>query len=134
MKKLIFIFCILFSFNTMATEIYSCKSLSGYTTPLKKNEKEITKTETISDFKIVVDGKNSYILTPDNQKTPLLLFNETDEKAELLEIGTVASSIYSIDKKTKKILQAKNGIVPEDFSELLDIEIPYQIIMSGVCK
>lgn len=118
----------------MATEIYNCETLSGYSTPLKKNEKEITKTETVSDFKIVVDGKNSYILTSDNQKTHLLLFNETDEKAELLEIGVVASSIYSIDKKTKKILQAKNGIIPEDFSELLDIEIPYQIIMSGVCK
>ena len=145
MKKILVLFAILYSFQANAAETYYCEAMSGVSTPLVKPSflnkislwftNGVEKTKTISDFRIVIDGDNSYIqMVGDEDKTPLILFVNTDEKAELLEIGTVASSIYSIDKVRKKILQAKNGILPSNLSNILKIELPYQIITNGNCR
>lgn len=144
MKKLLVFLLMLYAFNVNAQEIYFCEAMDGVITPLEKPNlwKKITlwfsngveKTKTFSDFRIVIDGENSYIQdTNDSEKTPLLLFTNTDEKAELLAIGTVASSIYSIDKVRKKVLQAKNGILPSHLHGILKIDIPYQAIFSSDC-
>ena len=145
MKKILILLSILYTFQANAQESYYCEAMTGVTTPLEhpsllkkirlwfSNGTETTKS--ISDFRIVIDGENSYIQnTSDSEKVPLLLFTNTDEKAELLEIGTVASSIYSIDKIHKKVLQAKNGILPTNLYNIFKIELPYQIIMSSDCR
>ena len=145
MKKSLYIlaaFCI--CSNAYALECYYCNAMTGVSTPLVKPSllkkialwlnNGVEKTNSISDFRIVIDGENSYLQnTSDPEKTPLLLFTNTDEKAELLEIGTVASSIYSIDKIHKKVLQAKNGILPTNLYDIFKIELPYQMIMSSDC-
>ena len=145
MKKILILLSILYTFPANAQESYYCEAMTGVITPLEhpsllkkirlwfSNGTETTKS--ISDFRIVIDGENSYIQnTSDSEKVPLLLFTNTDEKAELLEIGTVASSIYSIDKIHKKVLQAKNGILPTNLNNIFKIELPYQVIMSSNCR
>ena len=147
MKKLLFILTTFLYICTSAyaQESYYCEAMSGVTTPLEKPNflKKVLlwinngteKTKSISDFRIVIDGENSYVqIASDTEKTPLILFTNTDEKAELLEIGTVASSIYSIDKIHKKVLQAKNGILPTNLKYLFKIDLPYQMIMSSSCR
>lgn len=145
MKKLLILLSILYAFQANAQESYYCEAMTGVTTPLEKPTllKRIRlwfsngteKTVSVSDFRIVIDGENSYIqIASDTEKTPLLLFTNTDEKAELLEIGTVASSIYSIDKIHKKVLQAKNGIMPTNLHGIFKIDLPYQMIMSSDCR
>jgi len=144
-KAICILFLLFVSFNVCAEERYYCGAMSGVNTPLNKPSflkkikllftNGVEKTETLSDFVIVIDGDNSYIQDVGNpEKTPLLLFTNTDEKAELLSIGTVASSIYSIDKIRKKILQAKNGILPTNLYNVLKIDLPYQMIMSSDCR
>ncbi len=147
MKKIVLILAFTFvSFNTLSAETYYCDSgaLTGVTTSIKKPSflKKIklwvgngVETDKISSgFRIVVDGDNSYIQSDgDPEKTKLILFVNTDEKAELLASGEVASAIYSIDKVHKKVMFARNTIVPTEWRYLLNAE-PYQTILSGNCR
>lgn len=134
-----------FTFNAYGAETYYCDVMTGVGTPLRNPgflkkiklwfSNGVEKNETISGFRIVIDGDNSYMQNDnDPEKTPVLLFANTDEKAELLLVGTVASSIYSIDKIHKKVLQAKNGILPTSLRHIFNIERPYQMILSGDCR
>lgn len=145
MKKIIFLFCFFVCFNTYAQETYYCEAMTGVNTPLNEPSllkkiylwfhNGVEKTQSVSDFRIVIDGKKSYIQNTNSEdKDYLILFNNTDEKAELLEIATVASSIYTIDKVHKKVLQAKNGVLPINLKNILKIDLPYQIIMSSNCR
>ena len=145
MKKFLILLLVIFATKAYAYESYYCDAMSGVNTPLKEPNlwnkiylwfhNGVETTKSVSDFKIVIDGKNSFLQNADEEeKTPLILFNETEEKVELLEIGSIASSIYSIDKINKKVLQAKNGILPTGFYPLFKIELPYQIIMSSKCR
>jgi hypothetical protein len=130
---------------TEAKESYYCDKLEGLTTPLNEKSKiwelmrpihnGVETTETISGFKIVIDGNNSYIQNENSEdKTPLLLFYNSDEKAELLEPGSVASSLWTLDKTKKQIYQAKNGLLENKFKPLLNITQGYQMILKGNCR
>jgi hypothetical protein len=121
--------------NAVCSSIYVCDKMKGYTTlqqsrptlieKLKFKYIGVDSVESLSDMVFVVDGERSYAKTSDSeQKTPLFLIQDTEEKVELLEIGTLASSIYTIDKKHKKLYQAKNGVIVKG----------YQIIMESNCR
>lgn len=135
----------LISSPAFAAETYYCDKMHGLSTPLREKSKfwnltksihhGVEKTETMSGFRIVLDGENSYIQNDGSKdKDPLILFSDSDEKAELLEIGSVASSIWTIDKIKKQIYQAKNGLVTSKFKPLLNIDRGYQIILTGNCR
>ena len=145
MKYILIVIICLISFGIKAKETYYCEQMTGLTTPLSAKgrlwnsfkwfNKNVETTSTISAFQIVIDDKNSYLqdeITKD--KTPLLLFMDNDEKAELLQIGTVASSIYTIDKFKKQIYQAKNGLITNKFKKNFNIQQGYQMIMKGNCR
>ena len=145
MKYILIVIICLISFGIKAKETYYCEQMTGLTTPLSAKgklwnsfkwfNKNVETTSTISAFQIVIDDKNSYLqdeITKD--KTPLLLFMDNDEKAELLQIGTVASSIYTIDKFKKQIYQAKNGLITNKFKKNFNIQHGYQMIMKGNCR
>lgn len=146
MKKFYVILISFFLFtNAFAAETYYCEAMTGVNTPLiKPNAMKkiylwfhngVEKNKSISDFRIVIDGNNSYIQDANSpEKDKLILFSDTEEKAELLQIGTVASSIFTIDKVHKKVLQAKNGVLPTQMKPLFKIDLPYQMIMSGNCR
>ena len=147
MKKgvLVFLTCCLFSLNAIAKETWVCPQLKGYTSLLENASKwekikakfrfGLIETYTIlGKNQIIIDGDNSRLVTEtDSKPTPLLLFNNNDSKADLLEIGSVASSIYTIDKKQKKLFYVGNGVVPEELKGFFHIENGYQKAMTANC-
>ena len=144
MKKIFIIPLFLLSFSANAREVYFCSEMIGTTTPLTEKSSlwnkfkwlhhgvEETKT-VLGEMKIVVDNNNSEIVV-NGESTPLTLFNDNDDKAELLEIGKVCSFIHSIDKANKKLLSVKNCIVPTELKSILNITKPYQMMMTAECK
>ena len=137
-------FLFLLSFSANAREVYYCSEFYGVTTPLKEKSwiwnklkwfhHGVEETKTIlGDSRIIVDGQNSEIIV-DGESTPLILFNNNDDKAELLEVGTVASAIYTIDKVNKKTLYVKNGFVPLNLRNIINIDRGYQMMMTAECK
>lgn len=129
-----------------SAEIFYCGPMSGVSTPLTDKpswwnkltwlHNGVEKTHTITgDNKIVIDGEKSRLTTSEiDEDTPLILVKNNDDKAELLEVGTVVSAIYAIDKANKKLYYVKIGIVPFELKKLLKIDKGYQMMMSADCR
>jgi hypothetical protein len=120
--------------------------MKGVSTPLTQKSKlwnlfkwlhnGVEKTETITGKnKIVVDGVNSRIeLSNIPEPTELIIIQNNEDKAELLEVGTITTAIYTIDKANKKLFYIKNGVVPFSLKSVFKIDTGYQMMMTADCK
>lgn len=126
MKKKLILFSMFFPIVASAQSVFYCEQLSGYDT-LKKTSfsEELHKTHSEDNgCKYVIDGQKAIISCSELGTNECITVGETDEKIDFLCVGSVASSIYTISKKEKKVFQAKNGILGKG----------YQVIMSADCK
>lgn len=148
MKKTILLTLLLFFYATdiQSAEVFYCDELSGVSTPLKEKSfwwnkfkwlhNGVEKTQTVTGKnKIVIDGIKTRIESLNvPEPTELIIIQNTEDKAELLEVGSVASAIYTIDKANKKLLYVKNGLVPFKLKSIIKIEKGYQMMMTADCQ